>query len=330
MLSLFASAGALVSAAVPSTPLLPVPPPPFHCGACGFNSGEAFVHTLPGETSPAGRLGFTLRADLQEFDAFSDTELLSSAGSGDFTHSIDRSLVLRAGCSYAPSDTWSIGADLPFVSNQNLREGVDDGGTPAVESNGDQKGIGDLSLFAQWKFHDDPDAGLYASLYFGVKVPTGRTDVESPGGERLEPDHQPGSGSLDGFVGLAATKRVGASTIGVSALYTVAGDGSQDSNLGDVLRMNCGLGWSPSQVEEGALWRWMLELNGQWHESGTTDGAVEENTGGVQVFLSPGLRVTTSARVSWFASIGVPVYQDLDGTQSETAFRASVGVGFSL
>lgn len=332
MLSFLASAAALVPASVPaSVPFPPPPPPPFHCGACGFNSGEAFVHTLPGESMPAGRWAFSLRADLQEFDAFSDAELLAHATAGVYTHSIDRGLALRAGAAFAPSDAWTFGADLPFLSNRNLREGVDDMGTPDVEANGDQNGLGDLSLFGQWKFHDDPEAGLFASLYLGAKLPTGRTDVHSPAGERLEPDHQPGSGSLDGFAGLAATQRLGeTSTLGASVLYTLAGDGSQHSNLGDVLRVNAGIGWSPSAPADGAQWRWMLELNGQWHERMRMDGALEENSGGVQLFLAPGLRVTWSSHVSWFASVGLPLVQNLDGVQSETDLRASTGIGFSL
>ena len=59
MLSLLASAGALVPASSP----LPPAPPVFHCGACSFNSGEAFIHTLPGESMPAGKWAFSLRAD---------------------------------------------------------------------------------------------------------------------------------------------------------------------------------------------------------------------------------------------------------------------------
>lgn len=334
MLSLLASAVALVPASVPSTSssavsLVPVSPAPLHCGACGFNSGEAFIHTLPGESMEKGRASISLRADLQEFDAFSDAELLDRATAGVFAHSIDRSLVVRAGTAYAVSDTWTVGADLPFVSNHDLREGVDDGG-PDVELNGDQEGLGDLALFAQWKFHDDAQARVYASLYFGAELPTGKTDERSSGGERLEPDHQPGSGSVDAFAGLACTKGFGSSTFGASVLYTFAGDGSQDSNLGDVLRANAGFGWSPSADPQSAQWRWMLEVNAQWHERMRMDGAVDDDSGGVQVFLAPGLRVTSSSHVSWFASVGVPLHQDLHGEQSETDFRASIGVGFSL
>jgi len=301
-----------------------------HCGACSFNSGEAFIHTLPGESMPAGKWAFSLRADLQGFDAYSDSQLLNYAGQGVFTHSIDSSLVLRAGAAYALSDEWTVGADLPFVSNRNLREGIDNAGTPDVESNGDQEGIGDAALFAQWKFHEDVESRLYHSLYFGAELPTGRTDVHSPAGDRLEPDHQPGSGSTDAFAGYAVSKSFGTSTLGASALYTLAGDGSQDSNLGDVLRLSAGWGWSPDTNASGTLWRWMLELNGQWHDRQQLGGTTDPNSGGTQLFVAPGLRVTWSSGLCWFASVGLPLAQNLNGAQSETSFRASTGIGFSL
>jgi hypothetical protein len=324
----------LVLASLAGAPTLVLPPgppsPPFHCGACSFNSGEAFIHTLPGESMPAGKWAFALRTDWQEFDSFSDAQLLAYASQGVFTHSIDRSLVLSANASHALSDEWTVGADLPFISNRNMHEGVDNGGVPGVDANGDQNGLGDLSLFAQWKFHDDSESHNYASLYFGAKLPTGRTDVHSPAGELLEPDHQPGSGSTDAFAGVAASKSFGSSTLAASVLYTLAGDGSQDSNLGDVLRVNAGWGWSPEAREDAALWRWMLELNGQWHDRMVMGGATDANSGGVQLFLAPGVRVTWSSHVSWFASLGLPLVQNLDGAQSETSFRASTGIGFSL
>jgi hypothetical protein len=322
MFAILAGANALILATAP-------PPLPFHCGACSFNSGEAFIHTLPGESMPAGKWAFSLRADLQGFDAFSDAELLAQAGQGVFTHSIDRSLVVRAGAAHALSDEWTLGAELPYIRNSDLREGVDNGGVPDVEANGDQQGIGDASLFAQWKFHEDLESRLYSSLYFGAKLPTGRTDLRSPGGERLEPDHQPGSGSTDVFAGLALSRSLGSSTLGASVLYTLAGDGSQDSNLGDVLRVNAGWGWSP-EGGSGPLWRWMLELNGQWHGRIALDGATDPNSGGVQLFVAPGLRVTWSSGLCWFASLGLPLAQNLNGVQSETSYRASTGIGFSL
>jgi len=56
------------------------------------------------------------------------------------------------------------------------------------------------------------------------------------------------------------------------------------------------------------------------------DGAVDPNTGGVQLFVEPGVRVGWKSGLSWFASAGLPVLQNLDGEQAETRFRVAAGV----
>jgi hypothetical protein len=272
-----------------------------------------------------------VRLDLQEFDAFSDAELQALAAQGTETHSLDRSYVLHSTLGYGVCDGFGVGVDLPFVFHRGLHEGVDMSGTPEVEDNGNQTGLGDVTLFAQWRAYSDLEAQTNASLYAGLEFPTGETDEKSPDGERLEPDHQPGSGSLDSFLGVALSHNIETKQIAASAMYTLAGDGSQDSNLGDVLRVNLAIGWLPERANESdAQFHWMLELNGQWHERMTMGGVTDADSGGVQVFASPGVRVTWPNHTTWIASLGIPLAQNLYGEQSETDFRLSTGVGFTF
>jgi len=304
--------------------------PPPRCDTCGFGSGSSFVHTLAAESLRAGHFGGGLRFDWQEFDAFSDAQLLQFSAQGIGAHSIDRSLVLRAGAAYGVADDCTVGLDLPFVNHRDLREAAL-GGTPDFEANGDQSGLGDLSLFVQWCGVKDPAAERYLSLYAGARLPTGDTRLQASDGTRLEADHQPGSGSVDPFVGVAVAQSFGATTLAASAAFTLAGDGAQGSNLGDVLRVSCGVGWMPEQAADAtASWRFMLELTSEWRRPMHLDGAVDPNTGGVQVFLAPGVRVSWKSGLSWFASVGLPVLQNLDGEQAETRFRVAAGVSLSF
>jgi hypothetical protein len=308
---------------------LPLEPLP-KCDTCGFGSGSSFVYTLPAETMRAGSCAAGIRFDWQEMNPYSDAQLLQFSSQGVGAHSIDRSLVLRAGAAVGIADDWTVGLDLPFVNHRDLRE-ASLGGAPDFESNGDQSGLGDLSLFAQWRCYKDASTDRSASLYGGVRLPTGETNLLASDGSRLEPDHQPGSGSVDPFVGLAVAQGFGATTLGASAVYTLAGEGSQNSNLGDVLRVNFGLGWLPDQaVDAKVTWRFMLELTSEWHQHMHIDGAVDENTGGVQVFVAPGVRLRWLSGLTWFASVGLPVVQNLDGEQAETRFRVASGFGMSF
>ncbi|MCE9593918.1 MAG: transporter, partial [Planctomycetes bacterium] len=279
------------------------------------------MHTLSADTLAAGAWQTSLRFDWIEFEPFSDSKLLGFANQGVDAHSMDRGLSARIGLVYGATENVSVGLDLPYISNQGMREGETSGGPTTVMDMGDAEGLGDLSLFAKWRCWTNEDAR--AALYAGAELPTGADDVKDDDGMRMEAHHQPGSGSFDPFLGAAYTMDFGGKRFGASLLYTLAGDGSQDSNLGDLLRANVGWSWRVSGADEGAKSERLLECNAQWHERRTEDDVDDANSGGVQVFLSPGYRVRTDSGWSWFASVGVPVLQNLYGEQVDVTFRTS-------
>jgi hypothetical protein len=149
-----------------------------------------------------------------------------------------------------------VGFNLPQVTRTNIREGahpIADAGHdehealakeerlehPAddvheISQLGDASGLGDLTIYSQYRFIGANDTRLHASTLLGLKAPTGTTDVVSDEGHRIESEHQPGSGSWDVLAGLAVTRQWTSVTLDSSILYSFAGDGSQDSNLGDV------------------------------------------------------------------------------------------------
>jgi hypothetical protein len=64
-------------------------------------------------------------------------------------------------------------------------------------------GLGDAMVLAKYRFYrrDSPRGTTQASVTFGPKIPTGRTDVNDGNGVRLPSSLQPGSGSTDLFLG---------------------------------------------------------------------------------------------------------------------------------
>ena len=69
----------------------------------------------------------------------------------------------------------------------------------------------------------------------------------------------------------------------------------------------------------------VLELNGEWQAKQTISGVDDPNSGGNVVFLSPGVRVASN-RWSGFATVGLPIVNDLNGLQSEPTYRLFGGV----
>jgi hypothetical protein len=69
----------------------------------------------------------------------------------------------------------------------------------------------------------------------------------------------------------------------------------------------------------------VLELNGEWHDQQKVAGITDANSGGNVVYLSPGVRLT-SGKMSAFASVGVPVINQMNGFQVEPDWRLLTGV----
>jgi hypothetical protein len=69
----------------------------------------------------------------------------------------------------------------------------------------------------------------------------------------------------------------------------------------------------------------VLELNGERQAREVISGATNPNSGGNVVYLSPGLRLTSS-RTSGFLSFGIPIVNDLNGRQSEASYRVVGGL----
>jgi DNA-binding transcriptional MocR family regulator len=67
------------------------------------------------------------------------------------------------------------------------------------------------------------------------------------------------------------------------------------------------------------------ELNGEWQAKQNISGETDPNSGGNVVYLSPGMRIASS-RWSGFATVGIPIINDLNGLQSEPTYRLFGGV----
>jgi hypothetical protein len=284
------------------------------------------VHALSAETPKAGSGFAGLRYEQQEIDSFSDAELLAFADADLHAHSYDRRMALRLGASYGITDDIALGFDLPWVDNQGLREGHHHAGTSEVHDNGDQDGFGDMSLLAQWSCYRNAEAASSAAIYAGAKLPTGDTHQKTPDGERLEPDHQLGGGAVNPLLGGAVSKSYGNLSVGVSALYEFAMDGTQGSNLGDIARLNAGLGWTPGEANSaGFRWTMLLEMVGEWREKAEIDGATDNDTGGTSLFAAPGVRATWDNRWTWYGSVSLPLSEDHNGVQADTDLRFTTG-----
>jgi hypothetical protein len=329
--------------------LLSTPALADHPIAGGGVAGSGPIVTLGAETLPRGAVAAGIEASLVKPDAYTDAGLVALAGQHVHAHTTDYNASAGASLAYGLPGHVMVSAHLPFIRRDDLRAGEHShsGGVTSntVEQLGLVSGIGDLSLTAQYQVAHDHAAGWFVGLLAGLKVPTGSTHRTAPSGERLETEHQPGTGSWDPLFGIAASKSWGTWALHASALYQLSTEGAQTTELGDRMNLSLAAVYNlPNGASEHAhdggsehhshapepQWGLMLEATHEWEGRQTIDGLVEADRGSEVLWLSPGIRYTAPQGWSAGFSAGVPLWQEVGASHLENSFRVTATVGTSF
>jgi len=205
---------------------------------------------------------------------------------------------------YGLTGDWAAGVEFGY---ENIRE---DGVS--------ESGAGDVRLFTKYRFWRQDSLGLQqsASLLLAVKPDTGDKDI--------------GTGSTDGLVGLAYGYEGRKWYHWVSARYRINGESDAGLRRGNRLFLDLagGIRLKPTGYREPDT-VWLLELNGEFTERAELNGAPLANTGGNELFLSPGI-FWTKRNFAVKAGVQIPIYHDLNGDQDGTDYRAKLVLEWHL
>lgn len=338
-----------------------------HPSAAGGTGGSGPINVISATTLDQGQGSAAVLFELIQLGSLSDGLLETLAGNDVHAHSIDRIVSPSVVLAYGLLNDLTVSVRLPHVKRKNIREGhheheeehEEEVEHVEIESRGDSSGIGDLTLMGQYRFLNNRRSGTEAALLLGVKAPTGKTSEIDANGEIFEAEFQPGSGSWDGLFGVAVSQRLGAISLHASGLYTLVTEGTQNTDLGDRFHYGVAvsyrIGSTPAQAPmyagahkhgshthaEGSAAHahqeetralavdLILELNGEWSAKQDIAGTKDDNSGGHTLYISPGIRLTHD-RISAFASVGIPVVNDLNGFQSEPDWRLVTGLAVAF
>jgi hypothetical protein len=321
-----------------------------HMGPSGVGSGGG-MSVLGPDTLDEGHWSAGLRLTYTRPDRRSDAELEDLAGRHIHAHNTDYNLNASASFAYGLTHHLTLSAELPYLRRDHLREGSHEhiGGMAvnSVEQLGSVAGIGDLNILAKYRLTESEGSGF--SVIAGIKVPTGSTHRRSNDGERLETEHQPGTGSWDPILGASASTRLGAMQVTASALYQFSTRGAQRTHLGDRLQGGVALshrfGTPPHRHgESGDLhhgdeldehpdehrhsnWEAFVELGGEWEGRQKVAGEVEQASGGKWLYVAPGVRFNSASRWSLAAAVALPLWQEIRESHPNNHYRLMLSVG---
>lgn len=307
-----------------------------HTGSLALGGGNmsAPINTETAVPIPQGHFAGGLRSEFVKIDRMSQAQALRLHEQDETAdlHSVESLLSSSLGFAYGVTDNLTVGLRLPYLWRENISE-PEDG---EIARLGDANGLGDLVGFGQYRFFHDPVRNIHASALFGVKMPTGRTHRFADTGEIIEAEQQPGSGSWDGIAGLSYTQQIFERvTFNASTVYTIVTKGTQRTDLGDAFSYNAALSYrttAGSGNTEGGDYFFLpqgsyaldlvMELNGQWRDLQSVRGQSVANSGGHQLYLSPGVRLTAGQHWNMGVSFGVPVVEHFNSHQDELDYRA--------
>jgi hypothetical protein len=185
--------------------------------------------------------------------------------------------------------TWGFRRDfdltvlVPIVTNR-----FDAASTPAVRGTG----LGDAMLLVKYRFYrrDSERGTTQASVTFGPKIPTGRTDLSATNGNLLPAGLQPGSGSTDLFLaanwtytGLFNVRRLVADE---DFHLLLRSQGTQSTRLGNDLESRFWLSYRPYESKNGDR-EWFIGPVLTWlHSQDDSIAGVTQSGSGGDVLLA--------------------------------------------
>jgi hypothetical protein len=264
----------------------------------------------------------------QRSESLSDQRLIDGATAGHDIHSVDWLAEFFLGVSFGVTDKLTVSLSLPFEVIHGFRAGEDDGvNPPAVNEATSITGMGDATLLGKYSLLADP---VELAVLFGIKIPTGNTGQHDNALELLEPDHQPGSGSWDPLLGVAAGRQMDLFWIGSSVLYRITSRGRHDFTPGQQVVFSIkgeyqllGLGKFPRLYGS-------LELSETFTAKDKELSVKNQDTGGSIVGLGFGLRLRADEHMTLGATFTVPVYQGLYGEQHKERWEFLFGTAYDF
>lgn len=249
--------------------------------------------------------------------------------SGDDPSSADRDRTEVAAVTalgYGLTGQWALFGVLPY---RDIDLDLTSTGQRVTRSN---NGFGDLSLFARYTAyqHDQPGRTVRVAPFAGVKAPTGKDDARDSLGI-LPASVQVGSGSWDYFGGVVLTYQTLQYQFDGQLSYRVNNE-AKGFEAGDVARLDGSyqhrLWRSGAQGVPDYLYG-VIEVNLIHQDRNRLNGSEDPNSGGTQVFLTPGIQYVTKR---WIleGAVQVPIVQNLNGTALENDYIVRAGVRFNF
>ncbi len=211
----------------------------------------------------------------------------------------ERDTELGLELTYGLTGDWAAGIDLPYRFAEDGSE--------------DASGVGDVSLFTKYRFWRNDTLGAQETAAILAKV-----QFASGDDNKIPPV---GSGSTDAILGLTYGYEGRKWYRWASIRYRRNGENDDRLRRGDKVLVDLVGGIRPKPtgyLEPDTVW--LLELNAEYGQRAELRGSELPDTGGTELFLSPGI-FWTKRNFAVKAGVQIPIVSNLHGRQDNTDYR---------
>lgn len=244
-----------------------------------------------------------------------------------------KSQTITSTLDYNNGEAWGISLVAPTISRQHSTLGVGGTGSPAdgaYDSNA--SGLGDIKVIGRYYgFSEQKNVGIQ----LGLKLPTGKTNqVANDGSTAVDPGLQLGTGTTDMIVG-AYYHNNWNDNWGYfgQVMYQRALNYSSMANTGNGTSYRPGDSWNVNAGLRYEALDWIrptLQVNSRFVKKDSGDASDQFATGGTLVYLTPGVIIPVTDKMTIYSTVQLPIYQDVNGIQLAPKYIFSVGAKFNF
>lgn len=203
----------------------------------------------------------------------------------------------------------SVEADIPYVKRHYIE--IDSHAN--LGKNETSQGLGDIVLTGDYRFINDDKKTV--GVIAGLKLPSGETKENNSFNVLIEPELQPGTGSLDYIAGLSGSYHPGSLDFSSTAIYIYRTEGEQDFRAGDLFSMTF-YGGKTFDIKDKLSLKTGLILNNQLEKKQNNAGGPVKDSGGYTMLVGPQLSVAYDFASLEFSYLR-PAIQNLGGVHQK-------------
>jgi hypothetical protein len=236
---------------------------------------------------------------------------------------INRNLLGTLDCTF--NQDWGVNVLVPIVDRRH--EHIHNHMGAQIPESWDFTEPGDVRVVARRRLASTEDSAATSvatsGLNFGLKLPTGKTDVRNADGDPAERTLQPGSGTTDAVLGAYYSQALPTRNLSwfVQALAQLPLNYHEDYQPGNRVSIDTGL-----RYDAGDRLGLMVQLNALFKARDKGGEAEPEDTGGKFLFVSPGLSYALTRQFQAYGFVQLPIYQNVNGVQLVAKYSAVVGL----